>query len=234
MDAGVAEPPAADIDVAGLHQALPRPGAQGGADLRTSARLEAAEREGEGWQLSFGRAGEAARACWSTPAGAWADDVAALAGARPLGVAPYRRTVCQLRVDPPPPAALPLVLDLAGRFYFKPEQRQAVAQPARRDAERAVRRGARGARRGDRDRPLRTGRRLARRGRSSASGPGCAASPPTGCRSTATIAARAGFFWFAGQGGFGIQTAPAAARLAAQVLLGLPQGWHDRKDRPAV
>ena len=33
---------------------------------------------------------------------------------------------------------------------------------------------------------------------------------------------REGFFWFAGQGGFGIQTAPAAARLAAQLVLGLP------------
>ena len=32
-----------------------------------------------------------------------------------------------------------------------------------------------------------------------------------------------GFFWFAGQGGYGIQTAPAAARLAAQLLLGLPR-----------
>ena len=31
----------------------------------------------------------------------------------------------------------------------------------------------------------------------------------------------AGFYWFAGQGGFGIQTAPAAARLASQVMLGL-------------
>jgi D-arginine dehydrogenase len=29
-----------------------------------------------------------------------------------------------------------------------------------------------------------------------------------------------GFFWCAGQGGFGIQTAPAAAKLAAAVLLG--------------
>ena len=36
-------------------------------------------------------------------------------------------------------------------------------------------------------------------------------------------AARDGLFWFAGQGGFGIQTAPAAARLSAQVLLGLPR-----------
>jgi D-arginine dehydrogenase len=32
-----------------------------------------------------------------------------------------------------------------------------------------------------------------------------------------------GLFWFAGQGGFGIQTAPAAARLAAQLLSGAPR-----------
>ena len=34
---------------------------------------------------------------------------------------------------------------------------------------------------------------------------------------------REGFFWFAGQGGYGIQTAPAAARLAAQIILGRPR-----------
>ena len=33
-----------------------------------------------------------------------------------------------------------------------------------------------------------------------------------------------GLFWCAGQGGFGIQTAPAASRLAAAVLLGEGHG----------
>src|SRR5690606_26066855 len=53
-------------------------------------------------------------------AGAWADDVARAAGVRPLGIRPLRRTVAQVRVDPPAPDAMPLVLDLSQRFYFKP------------------------------------------------------------------------------------------------------------------
>jgi len=47
--------------------------------------------------------------------------VARLAGARALGIQPFRRTVAQLRADPAPPAALPLCLDIAGGFYFRPD-----------------------------------------------------------------------------------------------------------------
>src|SRR5688572_4631106 len=112
----IAEPTCADIDVAGLHQHYLAQASRGGAELRSSAPLEAAEREGEGWRLSFGRAGEARARVLVDAAGAWADEVAALAGARPLGVTPYRRTVSQLRIDPPPAADLPLVLDIAGQF----------------------------------------------------------------------------------------------------------------------
>jgi D-arginine dehydrogenase len=42
-----------------------------------------------------------------------------------------------------------------------------------------------------------------------------------------------GFFWFAGQGGFGIQTAPAAARLAAALLLGTAPEIDPAPYRPA-
>jgi D-arginine dehydrogenase len=45
---------------------------------------------------------------------------------------------------------------------------------------------------------------------------------------------REGFFWFAGQGGFGIQTAPAAARLAAQLLLGLARDAMTEGLNPAL
>jgi hypothetical protein len=38
-----------------------------------------------------------------------------------VGIQPYRRTIAQLRVDPPAPADLPLIIDALGRFYFKPE-----------------------------------------------------------------------------------------------------------------
>jgi D-arginine dehydrogenase len=51
----VAEPACADIDVAGLHQHYLALARRGGAELRTSARLEAAEREGGSWRLQFTR-----------------------------------------------------------------------------------------------------------------------------------------------------------------------------------
>jgi D-arginine dehydrogenase len=54
-------------------------------------------------------------------AGAWADEVAALAGVAPVGIRAYRRTVAQLRTSPAPNDRLPLVLDLAESFYFKPQ-----------------------------------------------------------------------------------------------------------------
>jgi D-arginine dehydrogenase len=226
------EPACADIDVAGLHQHY-LAGARGeGVELRAPARLVAAEREGDGWRLSFGPAGEARARVLVDAAGAWADEIAALAGARPLGITPYRRTVSQLRVDPAPPADLPLVLDLAGQFYFKPEHGKlwlsphdetpsapCDAAPEELDVAIAI----------DRFEKV-VDWRIAAVERKWA-----------GLRSFARDrlpvygydAARDGFFWFAGQGGFGIQTAPAAARLGAQLLLGLPNDAMTGNIEPA-
>src|SRR5690606_33279712 len=106
------EPTCADIDVAGLHQHYLAGARSGGANLRVSARLAHAEREGDGWRLGFGEAGEARAAVLVDAAGAWADEVAALAGVGPLGIAPLRRTMAQVRTDPRPAADLPLVLDI--------------------------------------------------------------------------------------------------------------------------
>ena len=197
--------------------ALPRARASAaGPSCARSARLVAAEREGDGWRLRLRPAGEArAPACWSTPRApgptrSRRSPARARSASRRL-----RRTVAQLRTDPraarrPAAGARPR----AGEFYFKPESGRLWLSPHDETPSAAVRRRARGARRRAGHRPVRAGGRLAGRARSSATGRGCAASPPTGCRSTASIRARDGFFWFAGQGGFGIQTAPAAARLA--------------------
>ena len=218
----IAEPACADIDVAGLHQHYLTTARQGGAELRLSARLDAAEREGDGWRLSFVRAGEARAHVLVDAAGAWADAVAALAGARPLGVTPLRRTVVQLRTDPPPPAGLPLVLDLAGQFYFKPEHGKLWLSPhdetpsppcdaASEELDVAIAI--------DRLEKV-VGWRVAAVERKWA---GLRSFAPDRLPVYGFDAGREGFFWFAGQGGFGIQTAPAAARLAAQLLLGLPR-----------
>lgn len=215
----IAEPGCADIDVARLHQHYLARIAQAGGELRLAARLEAAEREGEGWRLSFGRGGEARARVLVDAAGAWSDRVASLAGARPLGIEPLRRTVIQLRTEPAPPADLPLVLDIGAQFYFKPEHGRLWLSPhdetpsppcdtAPEELDVAV--------------------AIDRLERVVDWKVAAVEHKWAGLRSFAPDrlpvygfdGVREGFFWFAGQGGFGIQTAPAAARLAAQLLLG--------------
>ncbi len=216
---GIAEPACADIDVAALHQHYLAAGRRGGVDLRLGAGLQSAERESDGWRLDLGRAGEARARVLVNAAGAWADEVAALAGARPLGIGPLRRTVIQLRTDPAPPDDLPLVLDISGQFYFKPEHGRlwlsphdetpsapCDAAPEELDVAIAI----------DRFEQV-VDWRVAAVERKWA---GLRSFAPDRLPVYGFDPQREGFFWFAGQGGFGIQTAPAAARLGAQILLG--------------
>jgi D-arginine dehydrogenase len=216
---GIAEPSAAYIDVAALHAAYLAEARRAGAVLVTGAPLQAAHRDGAGWTVRAGGATYRADILVNA-AGAWADAVARIAGARPLGVQPYRRTMTQLRTDPPAPADLPLVVDLSGRFYFKPAADGRLwlsphdetacspcdAQPEEIDVALAI----------DRLEQVVDWRvtKLERRW--------------AGLRSFVADRlpvygfdpAVPGFFWCAGQGGFGIQTAPAAAALATGLLLG--------------
>jgi D-arginine dehydrogenase len=154
-------------------------------------------------------------------AGAWADPLAELAGTRPLGIQPLRRTVAQLRTVPRPPADLPLVLDISGAFYFKPEHGKlwlsphdetpcpaCDAAPEELDVALAI----------DRFEHVVDWRIEAVEHKWA----GLRSFAPDRLPVYGFDARVPGFFWFAGQGGFGIQTAPAAARLGAQLLLGLP------------
>ena len=217
----IAEPACADIDVAMLHQHYLSLARRGGAVLRTRARLDAAERAGAGWRLRFADGSEVLAEVLVDAAGAWADPVAVLAGARPLGIQPLRRTVVQLRTDPAPPADLPLVLDLNGGFYFKPDGARlwlsphdetpsppCDAAPQEWDVALAI----------DRFQQV-VDWRVAGVERRWA---GLRSFAPDRLPVYGFDPRVEGFFWFAGQGGFGIQTAPAAARLAAQLLLGHP------------
>jgi D-arginine dehydrogenase len=229
----ISEPACADIDVAGLHQHYLARARATGAEIHTSAPLEAAEREGESWRLSLGRVGEVRASVLVNAAGAWADELAALAGAKPLGVTPYRRTVSQLRVDPAPPADLPLVLDLGGQFYFRPEHGKlwlsphdetpsppCDAAPEELDVAIAI----------DRFEQV-VDWRIAAVERKWA---GLRSFAPDRLPVYGFDSRCEHFFWFAGQGGFGIQTAPAAARLAAQALLGLSPDAMTAAIDPAV
>ncbi len=217
---GLEEASTRDIDVARLHAACLRRFRRRGGDLVCGAPLDAVRRGADGtWRIGVPggvvRAGMIVNA-----AGAWADQVAALCGVAPVGIAPLKRTVVQLRVDPTVPDDLPLVLDLAGRFYFKPggggrlwlsphdEQPHAPddAAPDEIDVAVAI----------DRLQQVVDWRVDAVERRWA----GLRSFAPDRLPVYGFDPDAAGFFWFAGQGGFGIQTAPAAARLALVQIVG--------------
>jgi len=218
---GAWEPACADIDVAGVHAHYLAAARRGGVRIECDARLERAEREGDGWRLATARGAEFRADILVDAAGAWADAVAQMAGAAPLGIAPKRRTVAQLRTDPAPPRDLPLVLDINEGFYFKPDAARLWLSPHDEEPsdpcdaapeELAVAEAI------DRFEGV-VDWRIAAVERCWA---GLRSFAPDRLPVYGFDPVLPGFFWFAGQGGFGIQTAPAAARLGAQLLLGLP------------
>jgi D-arginine dehydrogenase len=201
-----------------------------GATLVTDAPLEEATFN-NGWTVATA-SGTFKADILVNAAGAWADEVARRCGEAPLGIQPYRRTIAQLRVDPPAPASLPLIIDAAGRFYFKPEaggrlwlspHDETPCPPCDSAAEEEdVARAIHQLEQVVDWRIERVEHRWA------------------GLRSFAPdrlpvygFGTQPGFFWCAGQGGFGIQTAPAAARLAASSLLGTPPDSMVRGIDPA-
>lgn len=218
---GLWEPSCADIDVAALHGAYLKAAKRDGARLVTGSRAGRTERRAGGWVIETASDDIQADVVVNA-AGAWADHVAEAGGVAPVGIQPYRRTIAQLRVDPPAPAALPLVIDASGRFYFKPEASGRLwlsphdetacephdCAPENYDIALAI----------DRLQKV-VDWRVDRVEHSWA---GLRSFAPDRLPVYGFAPGRRDFFWFAGQGGFGIQTAPAAAKLAASLLLGTP------------
>lgn len=219
--AGALEPDCCDIDVARLHQDYLATAKRHGAEIWTTARVVAAQPDqagaSHGWRLTMADGRTARAAVIVNAAGAWADAVAQLAGARPLGIRPFRRTVAQLRVAPQPGMDLPLVLDLAEQFYFKPQAGRLWLSPHDETPSAACDAAA-----DELDVAVAVDRleqvvdwqveRVEHRWA------GLRSFAPDRLPVYGFAAERPGFFWFAGQGGFGIQTAPAAAALGAALL----------------
>lgn len=222
---GISEPSCAYIDVAGLHQHYIKRARRGGAEIVTGAALQSARREAGDWMITTAtgdfRAGLIANA-----AGAWADAVAIGCGAPPMGLAAYRRTMAQIRTEPAAPPAMPHVAHLGGSFYFKPEGAGRLwlsphdeiasppcdAAPEEIDVAIAI----------DRFEQVVDWRVAAVERRWA----GLRTFAPDRLPVYGFDRRVAGLFWFAGQGGFGIQTAPAAAMLGAALIRGgsLPDG----------
>lgn len=222
--AGLLEPDCHDIDVAALHAGFLAGAKRAGAVLVCGARVEALERAGD-WHLAT-TAGDFAAGVVADAAGAWGDHLAALAGLAPLGLTPLRRTMVVLDVDPAPPADLPVVFDAAGSFYFKPDGGRLWLSPHDEIAD-----VARDAAPEELDIAVAIDRfehaTTARVRRVERSWAGLRTFSPDRNPVYGFDARGPGFFWCAGQGGFGIQTAPAAGDLAARLLLGLASGPVD-------
>lgn len=227
------QPACADIDVAGLHQHYLGAARRHGVEVACRARIARVAREGGAWAITSER-GETWRAATIVnAAGAWADQVARLASVTPIGIAPKRRTVAVLRVAPLAPADLPLVLDINGGFYFKPDAGRlwlsphdeidsapCDAAPEEIDVAIAI----------DRFQQVTDWQIEAVERRWA----GLRSFAPDRLPVYGADAGEPAFFWFAGQGGFGIQTAPAAARLGAQLLLGQGADAMTAKIDPAM
>jgi D-arginine dehydrogenase len=223
--AGILESGACDIDVDLLHQAYLRGARANGAVIRTESPVLAIRPDGDGWRVDTPSGGWQA---WTlvNASGAWADKVAACAGISPIGLEPRRRTVTL--VDPPGSidiARLPFVVDIDESFYFKPVAGKLLLSPA---DETLVEPGD--AQPEELDIALAIDRLLnacdlpiTRKGRSWAGLRSFVAdrNPVIGFEPRVP-----GFFWLAALGGYGIQTAPAVAGLAANLIRG--QGVPER------
>ena len=166
-------------------------------------------------------AGEVRTGAVVLAAGAWCDELAVLAGARPVGLRPLRRTiaVCRVPAGSGLDAEGPLVSDAAHSWYFKPEGPNVLVSPADEtpsapcDARPEEADVALGIERVNEATTL--GLRSV-----VSTWAGLRTFAPDGVPVVGEDPGCAGLFWLAGQGGYGIQTAPAMARCLAGLLTG--------------
>jgi len=217
-----------DIDVATLHQGFLRRARARGCTTVTKAEVLSLEQLGDGWRVHT-TAGQFEAPRVVNAAGAWADALGQMAGAEPIGLIPKRRTAMQIAApDGAEVGGMPIVVDVQEEFYVKPVAGQLLLSPANEDhdvpsdvqpdeldiaicvdrVERAF--------------DFRVGRIETRWA-------GLRSFVADKCPVAGYSAEVPGFFWLAGQGGYGIQTSPALGELAAALVLGkpLPQAMVD-------
>ena len=216
---GLLEPGAADIDVAGLHQAFVRGTRRRGGKIHTGAPVTSMVRGANGWKITAGDEEMSANMVVNA-SGAWGDRVAGLAGVAPVGLIPKRRTAFMVTA-PEGSHAWPLVFNVAHEWYFKPDGSQLLCSPADEtpsqpcDARPEEIDVALGIERINEDTTL-----AIRSVRSAWAGLRTFA--PDGGMVIGFEPEAPGFFWLVGQGGTGIQTSPGAGMLAAALIDGNP------------
>jgi len=217
------EDDAFDMDVATLHQGFLRQVGMTGV-LALRSRTGRIERRGGQWHVHVAGGSVFTAPIVVNAAGAWGDEVAQQAGASPLGLVPKRRTAAVIDPAPWQPEAWPLVQDADHTWYARPEARtRLMVSPADEtplhphdvasdelDVATAIDRMQQAL-----DIPVR---------RVEHSWAGLRTFTPDGSLAIGWDGDADGFFWCVGQGGYGIQTSPAAGRLVADVICGRDPG----------
>ena len=216
------------LDVAGLHQHFVREVRANGGEIRRSSRLTGLAHRADGrWSATFGSVDATVDTTVDASvvvnaAGAWGDQVAKMAGIRPLGLRPLRRTAFMVEaphIGPLEPSEWPMVCALDSSFYFKPDGSQLLcslvdetpdvprdARPEELDIALAIEHI---------NEATTLGIRSVR-----SSWAGLRTFTPDRVPAIGFDPDLSGFFWLVGQGGVGIQTSPAAGRLAAALIAG--------------
>jgi D-arginine dehydrogenase len=217
LRAAAYEHDAQDIDVAALHQGWLKKAKGSGTRIITDAGLAAARPDKGRWHVET-RAGVVNAGIVVNAAGAWADTVANVSGVSPLGIQPMRRTMAVLPVPPELDVARwPLISDSAEGWYAKPEAGRLQVSPDDEDPVDAHDAFvddmvlAEGLYRFEQamDFPVT---------RVETSWAGLRSFAPDRTPVAGFDRTAEGFFWLAGQGGYGIQTSPALSRLAGQLI----------------
>ncbi|MBO1266413.1 NAD(P)/FAD-dependent oxidoreductase [Arthrobacter cavernae] len=190
----------------------------GGVDIITGARVHSAQRLGTGWQLGAGMEGFQS-AVVVNAAGAWADELAVISGVEKLGLQPFRRTAAIVDVEQPLSPDTPMVAAADDTFYFRPDGGQVLISPSETVPSRAEDAKPYP---GDIDKLIDKLNSLTTLGIRSVdrSWTGLRTEAADGVPVVGFDAEARGFFWLAGQGGYGFQTSSAIAELAAALILG--------------
>jgi D-arginine dehydrogenase len=221
LAAAAVDADAMDIDVDALHQGFLRGARAAGARLMTGTQATNIKRRNGMWSIELHEETISAPVLVNA-AGAWADEVAAACGARRIGLTPLRRTA--LLVDAPAGVDIrrwPAVIDTDEEFYFKPDAAQLLISPAD-----EIPQAPGDAQPDELDVAIGVDRVQAALDidvkRISHSWAGLRTFSPDRVPVVGFDAEVEGFFWCAGQGGYGIQTAPAMARTAAALAMREP------------
>jgi len=222
VGAAVYEESAADIDVHALHQGFLRGARAAGARVICDAEVMALTRSGKQWQLATSQ-GEFSTPVVINAAGAWADVIGQLAGAQSIGLVPKRRSAFTFAVDPAVPgsASWPMFISVDESFYVKPDAGLLLGSPANADPVQAHDVQAEELDIAIAIDHIQNATTLSIR-RPAHVWAGLRSFVEDGSFVGGFDDQLEGFFWAAGQGGYGIQSAPAAGKVYAALARGLP------------